>query len=258
MTRCLIPCLLLSATLICCLPWSLLAQQVGFLETFALSQDRGEVLDELVPGTDEYYFFNTLHLQNSGKFDDAEAMLQAWVKRRGENALNREMRNRQSLLSYDRDSDATIRYLTKQLGLRFNHQRKRPTSESGLATELDDSWISYKRLRSQALKRKDTKAFEELALRGLADSELSDAQLRDLLSRLTYPALPNLPALIDRDLKTRDAKPFGSYPIHAGLLLGQLDELLRLRPSLRNQDAFIGIYLSKLRPSNDVDMLADQ
>lgn len=258
MTRCLIPCLLLSATLICRLPWSLHAQQIGFLETFALSQDRGEVLDELVPGTDEYYFFNALHFQNSGQLDDAEAMLQAWVKRRGENALNREMRNRQSLLSYDRDSDATIRYLTKQLGLRFNHQRKRPTSESGLATELDDSLISYGRLRSQALKRKDTKAFEDIALHGLADLELSDGQLRDLLSRLTYPAMPNLPALIDRDLKTRDAKPFGSYPIHAGLLLSQLDELLRLRPSLRNQDAFIGIYLSKLRPSNDVDMLADQ
>lgn len=258
MTRCLIPCLLLFSILTCHLPWSVSAQQVGFLETFALSQNRGEVLDELVPGTDEYYLFHSLHLQNNGEFDKAESMLQAWIKRRGENALNREIRNRQALLTYDLDSDATIQYLTKQLGLRFNHQRKRPTSESGLATGIDDSLISYERLKSLALKRKDTKAFEDVALPGLGQLQLNDSQLRDLLTRLTYPAMPNLPALINRDLAARDARPFGSYPIHAQLLLSQLDELLELRPSLRNQDAFIGIYLSKLRPGNDVDMQVDR
>jgi hypothetical protein len=40
--------------------------EVGFIERFALAADREKVLTELVPGTEDYYFFHALHYQNTG------------------------------------------------------------------------------------------------------------------------------------------------------------------------------------------------
>ena len=39
--------------------------EVGFIERFALAADREKALAELVPGTEDYYFFYSLHYQNS-------------------------------------------------------------------------------------------------------------------------------------------------------------------------------------------------
>ena len=33
------------------------SQEIGFIENFALSHDRSSTLSELVPGTEEYYYF---------------------------------------------------------------------------------------------------------------------------------------------------------------------------------------------------------
>ena len=41
--------------------------EVGFIERFALAQDREKVLTELVPGTEDYYFFHArARLQGDG------------------------------------------------------------------------------------------------------------------------------------------------------------------------------------------------
>ena len=48
------------------------AQEIGFIERFALAKDRADVLEELIPGTEDYYYFHALHYQNVGekaKFD---------------------------------------------------------------------------------------------------------------------------------------------------------------------------------------------
>ena len=34
------------------------AQEIGFIENFALSNNRSETLSELVPGTEDYYYFH--------------------------------------------------------------------------------------------------------------------------------------------------------------------------------------------------------
>jgi len=39
--------------------------EIGFIEKFALAPDRAKVLSELVPGTEDYYFFHALHYQNT-------------------------------------------------------------------------------------------------------------------------------------------------------------------------------------------------
>src|SRR6218665_3957386 len=39
--------------------------EIGFIEKFALAQDREAVLSQLLPGSEDFYFFHALHYQNT-------------------------------------------------------------------------------------------------------------------------------------------------------------------------------------------------
>ena len=43
---------------------------LGFAEAFALAEDRGAVLDQLVAGTDEHDFYTSLWLQGEGRLGE--------------------------------------------------------------------------------------------------------------------------------------------------------------------------------------------
>ena len=92
----------------------------------------------------------------------------------------------------------------------------------------------------------------------LAGKKLTDSQRRALLKRLDRPDFPGLVGLIDSELKAKGAVRFGRLPIHQQLTLQQLDELLTARPKLDREPYFVNIYLSKLRPSEDVDWVTDR
>ena len=51
------------------------AGEIGFLEDFALAKDRAAVLKQLIPGSEEYYYYHCLHYQNTEQFDKVDAML---------------------------------------------------------------------------------------------------------------------------------------------------------------------------------------
>ena len=51
------------------------AQEISFWEKFALAEDRGKTLEELVPGSEDYYFFHCLHAQNEGDLDEVDSCL---------------------------------------------------------------------------------------------------------------------------------------------------------------------------------------
>src|SRR5690606_6687411 len=85
----------------------------------------------------------------------------------------------------------------------------------------------------------------------LLAEDLSPSRLRHLLSSLTAPDYPDLPARIVQELDDPNSSGFGALAIHSLLMKEQLDELLRLKPDLVNQDTFIATYLRVLRPSND-------
>src|SRR3979409_1054460 len=40
------------------------ASEIGFEEDFALSGNREETLKQLIPGTDDYYYYHCVHYQN--------------------------------------------------------------------------------------------------------------------------------------------------------------------------------------------------
>ena len=236
----------------------LVAQEIGFLEEFVLAKDREKVLKQLVPGTEDYYYFHALHYQNNQQLDKVDELLKPWVKRLGETVLYKQIRNRQSLLQYSDDPQATLDYLTQQLSLNFNHQRQIPQTQQDLPSQLDPSLISTERLISQALARhSNTSGFSENGLRLLAGRTLNKIQRRHLLERLTYPDFPNLVDLIVADLKERDSSGFGAMNIHRALTQKQLDELSEKLPKVTSEEGFVYIYLTKLHPSADINWRSD-
>ena len=48
------------------------AQKIGFIEEFALADDREATLSQLVPGTEEYYYYRALVLQQRGDLEAVE------------------------------------------------------------------------------------------------------------------------------------------------------------------------------------------
>ena len=55
------------------------ADPISWMEDFALADDREAKLAELIPGTDDYYFYHCLHYQNSGQLARSEAFLRDWL-----------------------------------------------------------------------------------------------------------------------------------------------------------------------------------
>jgi len=161
------------------------------------------------------------------------------------------------LLKYSNDPQATLDYLKDELRLNFNHQRERPTAERKLATKLDLKLIDIDALLKQNL-NSNLNRITSQGLRLLADQKLSDSQRRALLKRLDRPDFPGLVGLVNSELKSKDAAQFGKLPIHRQLTLKQLDELLANRPNLDGETDFVNIYLSKLRPSEDVNWVTDR
>ncbi len=226
--------------------------EIGFVEEFALAKDRAASLRQLIPGTEEYYYYQCLYHQNEERYEKVDELLTAWVKRFKDSTRIREIRNRQALLTYDSRPSDTLEYLRRKLGLRFDHQREIRDKSTELSTRLDPGLIDRQVLKTRALSLyENLKGFENRALDWLVTSDLNDLRLRHLLERLERPDHPGLARLVVRDLQHRSSRGFGSLDIHSRLLLSQLDECLVLAPDLLDNRKFVDTYLGKLRPCDD-------
>ena len=116
--------------------------EIGFVEKFALAPDRAKVLGELVPGSEEYYFFHALHHQNTR--DDAKLtdVMEQWKKRFPNSDRRRIIENREALLSYDANPQKTLAFLRERLGLQFNHQQEVRDKKPNLPSVLDAARVS--------------------------------------------------------------------------------------------------------------------
>jgi len=234
------------------------AGEIGFEEDFALATDRTVVLKQLIPGTEDYYYYHCLHFQHTGQFEKVEEMLPLWIKRHKDTNRNREIRHRQALLLYEKQPTKTLNYLTGELRLRFNHERERLDKKSNLPTALAQKLISRETLTQEARAEEvNLSDFEDRALDWLTQMDLNEVELDDLLRRLKRPDYANLPSLVVKDLKYKRSRGFGSKTIHRQLMLSQLDECLKLDPKLLNDSKFVPIYLSKLLPNDDLDWRHD-
>ena len=88
---------------------------IGFVETFALAEDRSEVLQQLIPGTEEYYFYHALHYQNTNQKEELRNVLDRWTKRTKSSGLRDLIERRERLFAYDRDPQGTLAWLRHEL-----------------------------------------------------------------------------------------------------------------------------------------------
>ena len=231
------------------------AQEVGFVEEYALAADRAAALRKVVPGTPDYYFYHCLYYQQTEQFGKSQTILDEWSRKLGKGREWTMMRHRQALLTYDRTPQNTIKYLREQLGLTFSHQAAtRAREAASLPSTLDPRVLDRQRIAAPLLsdpRRLD--GFTDDALYWLASQRLSAVQRRQLLSRLTRPDVPGLLELVVKDLQADRANRFGQLKIHQYLTLPQLDALRKRLPEVESNAAFVQSYLRRLAPSDDED-----
>ena len=235
------------------------AGEVGFVEDFALARDRDAALKQLIPGTDDYFYYHCLNGQHLGKLDDVDNLLGQWSDRQTRDGRIEEIRSRQALLRYDAQPRESLDCLINRLGLHYEFERQIADKEADLPHVLDARIISDSTLLAGAMAEhlRDVGGLSDRGLWLLAGMDIGPERRRDLLRRLKYPDYPNLLKLLIGDLDFEHSEGFGSIPIHTRLTLAQMDELLKLRPPLRQESRFVTAYLTKLRPSEDVNAAQD-
>ncbi|MEK6262775.1 MAG: hypothetical protein AABP62_29610 [Planctomycetota bacterium] len=234
--------------------------EIGFIEEFSLAPDRTVPLKQLIPGTDDYYYYHCLHFLNTEQFEKARELTGPWHQRHGQTGRLTEIQTRHALLTYDKNPQVSLDYLRNKLGLNFGHERELLGVEPNLPTALDQKVISREEYinRANAITQDNTDGFEDTALDWLVGYELNPNHRRHLLSRLQRPDYATLVKLIVADLNHPNSGGFGSLPIHHNLLLSQLDELLKLKPELLTQQNFVLAYLRRLQPGADDDWRHDR
>ena len=235
--------------------------EIGFIERFALAADREKALGELVPGSEDYYFYHCLHYQSSRNEAKFSEFMGQWRKRfPDENARRRIIENRQALLDYDATPQQTLDYLKRQLNVTHNHQQEVRDQKPNLPSALDPKLVSRDVFERVALAHDPSlSGLSQNALEILVRTKaaLSPQQRRALLSKLQRPDVPNLTELVIADLKAAESQGFGEFGIHRALLPAQLDALVQAIPALATNSAFVYTRLRKLAPSPDVDVAFD-
>lgn len=237
-------------------------EAIGFIETYALAEDRAEAIEQLVPGTEDFYYFSALLAQSSGRLDEVDNLLEPWVKRHGETARVREIRHRQALLRYPDAPEESLAYLRDTLGLRFEHRQQKLDAVPDLPTELDPDRISWEAFYREAVREAGKDGLDRVTVSGLEHLlregvAFTDRQRRELLSRIRFPDSGRLVGLIAADLRSKESRGFGEFPIHKRLLPEQLDELEGHVPGLKDAPAFVEVRLAHLLPGADSDPALD-
>ncbi|MEM1441291.1 MAG: hypothetical protein AAGF67_03045 [Verrucomicrobiota bacterium] len=228
-------------------------ESFDFLERFALSDDRTSILKELIPGTEEFYYYSALHAQQEGRLDEVPQLLEPWIKRNGVSPRVKEIQHRQALLTYGENAEASLQYLIRELGLRFDHEQETLDQKPDFAVSLNPDLVTWeaflaRSIQQNSLAKVKTSGFDRLIRDNVP---LNPTQRRELLSRLVFPDFERLVGLIAADLRTPESRGFGEFPIHLQLTLSQLDELVGLLPDLANNPKLVDAKLLRLRPGAD-------
>src|SRR5262249_53940117 len=155
-------------------------------------------------GTEDYYYYHSLHSLNTEQYEKLEAFTKPWLERFGQTPRLTEIQTRSALLTYPRNPERTLAYLRDRLGLRFDHQKAASDVAPNLPTVLDPKRIARETLRTQSLARwQNLDNFEDSALDWLAAADLNWERRRHLLQRLQRPDVVNLPRLIAEDLRAQ-------------------------------------------------------
>jgi len=234
------------------------AGEVGFSEDFALATERSEALKQLIPGTEDYYFYHCLHYQNTGELGKVEDLLKLWLQRWGETPRAKEIQNRLALLTYEKDPKKALDFIRMRIGVHYNHFKEELEKKPNLPLVLDQKLISRDEFKKRAFTHSgNLGGFEDSAFDWLVADGLNGDQRRMMLQRLRRPDYPKLADLIVDDLNHQHSAGFGSLEIHKLLLQDQMDEVLKRKADLIRDTNFVQQYIKKLQPNPDIDWQHD-
>jgi len=217
-------------------------QEVGFVEQFVLSESREEALKSLIPGTQDYYYYHALHYQNERKTDAYEALMKQWEEKFTKSTERQKIQDREALIRYSDDPEKTLEYLKRQTGVYLNHQQKGVAQKVEYPSVLDQKLVSWEAFLNESLRQKsDLSSLEQIGLYRFlqTEPEMSVVQRRNLLKQITLPDFPGLVDVIYSELSRKGSRGFGEFSIHAQLTKAQLEELLKKKADLRDDEDFV-------------------
>ena len=242
-------------------PTKVIAAPIGLMERFALAEDREAILAELIPGSQDYYFYHCLHYQNTGQLDQAEATLKQWIaQQKGRmSSATRAMMDRQRLLTFDQTPQQTTDYFVRTLGIRLQHSPPARKGTRRYATKLVD-FIDTDALVKQSLR--DNVKLSPHGMQIAADWFLANQdnqvsiKLKDFLKRVNGSYLVGLDRLVAKELLSRSSRDvrFGDLAAHQFLTHQELDNVGRVVPAITDDNAFVNAKLACLRPSGEIDL----
>ncbi|MFN9594518.1 MAG: hypothetical protein ACK56G_17655, partial [Pirellulaceae bacterium] len=223
----------------------------------ALPPTRLEDLAQLIPGTEEDFYFTTLVAQAEGNLPEAEATLRAWEAAFPRSTMAASLRDRQLWLDYPQKPQALIDRVIGRLQPNLQHAAPLSNPGASLPSRLDETLLAIGRKIEEAiaadpsLARLDTHGLAQLLVRPLPMESL-----RALLNRLERVDLPGLVDAVDRELSAKDSAGWGSLPIHSRMTLAQRQQLAKLQPNLLANDLFVRQWLERLRPDAPWEVLS--
>lgn len=227
------------------------AEPLGFLERFALSEQRSETLGELIPNTPEYFFFQVLHAQNEGRIAQARSLLAEWIAKHKSSELTKRMETRQALLEYASNPNASIEYLQRTFGINTSHPAPKKNEAADLATKLDANLLDWKSIVRDTVKQSGIEGIEDSILADVLADVPSIDELRKWFTRSHRIDSPKLIERLVEELTTIHSRGFGWAPIHRELTLSQLEELQKQIPTLNQNGNYVLERLRHLLPSDD-------
>ncbi len=226
--------------------------ETSFAERYALAEDRDKVLLELIPGTEDYFYYHCLHYQTTGRIAEARGQLDAWIAKFGITANAKRMQTRQMLFEYSNNQQATLDFLIREYGINVYHVPPQKDEAAQLSTKLDSAALNWiEMLRQTAKSNGGVNLLEDAVLSKLLNAIGDSPDIRVWLSRIHRADTPGLVDAIGRELKMKDSQGFGWAPIHHELTLQQMIELRKRIPTLEQSGVFVNDYLRRIRPSDD-------
>ena len=227
---------------------------IDFIEDFALAEDRTIPLKQLIPGTEDFYYYHALHYLNTSQFVKTDEILSIWISRYDRTTKVIEIEHRKALLQYDIAPRESIEYLKDHFDLNLDHQKYVQDLQATLPSYLTITDEHLKDYKKKNLERYagTTNGFELNALPSILHKKIAADLLRHLLQRLERPDIDNLANFVVQDLSQSNSSGFGSLEIHRKMTLKQLDQCIKINPDLKNESAFIYSYLKRLQPENHI------
>lgn len=238
-----------------------MGEPIGWMERFALADDRQGILEELIPGSEEYFFFHCLHYQTSGQLELAEATIRDWLvlhKGRETDSITA-MIDRQRLLTYGDSPQQTIDHLIRRLNIKLDHAPPATRNERRHPSRFDSKRIDIDRLVKDALRRND--ALKPVGQQYLAGLYLTNQTsgikptLGEFLNRIDGPYIDRLDELVAREIAGRPARErrFGDLKAHQLLTMDELRSVAKSVPVIADDENFVHAILHRMRPNADGD-----